>query len=388
MDPHQANSIAIRLTAGWISYCTRRGLGTPRRISPSDAASFSMLAALFMISISQPPQPTAGLPSAGPINRRPQQQIPSKHGLHDTIHRLDADMDTYERSDLQDLALQDCIPLEQLHSQAEEILKSSPSLGFEDALAEALVKWFKKDFFKWADPIICPRCEGKTTMRGMVEPTAEEREKGGGRVELHKCDNEGCGGVFRFARYNDPKVLMKTRIGRCGEFANLFCLFIRAIGLRARYVWNAEDHVWNEHYSPTLKRWVHMDSCEASRDEPMIYDRGWGKKMSYILAFSITGAQDVSRGYIQDWDEALKRRKQGSETELKKILDEITQSRRRNLTPEDVKTLQDEDNAHESWILKSKEPSEIDGEGRISGTQEWKESRGEAGGTSANPKPL
>lgn len=34
---------------------------------------------------------------------------------------------------------------------------------------------------------------------------------------------------------SDLRALMKSRRGRCGEFANLFTLFLRAIGLRARY---------------------------------------------------------------------------------------------------------------------------------------------------------
>lgn len=30
-------------------------------------------------------------------------------------------------------------------------------------------------------------------------------------------------------------MLMRTRVGRCGEFANVFTLFLRAMGLRAQY---------------------------------------------------------------------------------------------------------------------------------------------------------
>lgn len=103
---------------------------------------------------------------------------------------------------MKELAIQ-CIPLDALHDKANSIQSSdTPLPGFEDALAEALVKWFKNDFFKWSDPIKCPVCDGKTKLQEMGTPTAEERQGGAGRVEIHICD-EGthCPGVFRFARY-------------------------------------------------------------------------------------------------------------------------------------------------------------------------------------------
>lgn len=75
----------------------------------------------------------------------------------------------------------------------------------------------------------------------------------------------------------------------------------------------------DQYYSSAQSRWVHLDSCEAARDQPLLYDRGWGKKMSYIFAFSTDGAQDVSKGYIVDWEAALERRKQGSEEALDKV---------------------------------------------------------------------
>lgn len=45
-----------------------------------------------------------------------------------------------------------------------------------------------------------------------------------------------------------------------GEFAQLFYIFLLALGVEARYVWNSEDHVWTEYWSPTLQHWVHVDS--------------------------------------------------------------------------------------------------------------------------------
>lgn len=74
-----------------------------------------------------------------------------------------------------------------------------------------------------------------------------------------------------------------------------------------------------QYYSPGLQRWVHLDSCECARDETLLYDRGWGKKMSYVLAFSTDGATDVSRAYIQDWAAALQRRRRLSEGELTRV---------------------------------------------------------------------
>ncbi|XP_035886478.1 peptide-N(4)-(N-acetyl-beta-glucosaminyl)asparagine amidase isoform X2 [Phyllostomus discolor] len=233
----------------------------------------------------------------------------------------------YENSALQEKALA-CIPVQELKKRSQEKLSRArkldkgTNLSDEDFLLLELLHWFKEEFFQWVDDISCSKCGGKTKSRGeALFPNDDELKWGANRVEDHYCD--ACQLSSRFPRYNNPEKLLETRCGRCGEWANCFTLCCRALGFEARYVWDYTDHVWTEVYSPSQQRWLHCDASEDVCDKPLLYEIGWGKKLSYVLAFSKDEVVDVTWRYSCKHEEVISRRTQIKEELLRETINEL-----------------------------------------------------------------
>jgi len=175
-------------------------------------------------------------------------------------------------------------------------------------MGKVLTRWFKQDFFRWpksaAPSIFHPggECEGAPQAGGI-----ELREKAfeAGNSERHKCKTTGR--FQRFPRYNDVFKLLETRLGRCGEWANCYCSILRSVGFETRYIQDYTDHVWVEVFLCDSGneaecydgKWVHCDPCENAIDTPLVYEQGWGKTLSYVLAFARDHCLDVTRRYTK-----------------------------------------------------------------------------------------
>jgi len=187
----------------------------------------------------------------------------------------------------------------------------------EKSVFMGLMRWFKHDFFEWCNkPGCCNHSCSKhlqtsqmNKLPEMGTPSPDEISLGSAsRVELYRC--EACEETTRFARYNNPAYLLhpSNRRGRCGEFANAFCLILRSLHFDARYVLDFTDHVWVEVWMPSLQRFVHMDPCEVAFDKPLLYEAGWNKNLTHVISFSRYGVVDVLPRYSRMQEEVYLRR--------------------------------------------------------------------------------
>ncbi|XP_034835299.1 peptide-N(4)-(N-acetyl-beta-glucosaminyl)asparagine amidase [Maniola hyperantus] len=300
------------------------------------------------------------------------------------IQSLFNNMLKYEDEDLQQTA-RDHIPLVTLQLMALDRMREQQKqiktgeikgrdMSFDIALLLELLGWFKHKFFMWLDQPACARCGGTTTFLNNTSLTTKTETC---RVEVYKCVD--CATVCKFPRYNDVRTLLRTRCGRCGEWANCFTLLCRALGYDTRYVYDTTDHVWCEVFDYDSNSWLHADPCEGKLNAPLIYTHGWGKKLSYVFAVSRDDLQDVTWRYTSDHKEVLSRRTEVPESELVGAMlalrehrhSQLSAARRKYLAARNLRELVD--------LMLERQPTDYESHGRISGSKEWRLERGEIG---------
>lgn len=168
--------------------------------------------------------------------------------------------------------------------------------------------------------------------------------------------------------------MLDTREGRCGEWANCFCLVLRSMDYDARYILDWTDHVWCEVYSESQKRWLHADPCENTLDKPLIYEHGWKKKLTYIIAFSRYECLDVTWRYSVKHLEVLKRRNECDELWLVQYTNELTKKRIHsvNRNEREMRLVSEIVEFFTPKVAKKEEEF-----GRQSGSLQWRIRRGE-----------
>ncbi|KAL1190930.1 Peptide-N(4)-(N-acetyl-beta-glucosaminyl)asparagine amidase [Cardamine amara subsp. amara] len=248
-----------------------------------------------------------------------------------------------------------------------------------DAFLLQLLFWFKRSF-RWVNEPPCDCCGGKTIGQGMANPLTSELAYGANRVEVYRCTM--CPTITRFPRYNDPLKLVETKRGRCGEWANCFTLYCRSFGYDSRLIMDFTDHVWTECFSRSLERWIHLDPCEGVYDKPMLYEKGWGKKLNYVVAISKDGVCDVTKRYTKKWHEVLSRRTLTTEASLQAVIQTLTRERRSSSRHEALYPLELRDRNEQEELernLYSPDDASVSLPGRQSGNREWRILRSEFG---------
>jgi len=138
-------------------------------------------------------------------------------------------------------------------------------------------------------------------------------------AELRRCGD--CANntmhFFEYTRFHGPLALFGTKMsrnavmGQCEEFSRAGYALLASQGFEARYVLDFTDHVWIEVKLPDKNgklQWVHADPSEGVLDSPLMYEKGWGKKLTMIFAFTPWSVEHVTGTYTKDYQGTVLRR--------------------------------------------------------------------------------
>ena len=269
----------------------------------------------------------------------------------------------------------DLVPIARLLQDNIEMLEEP---DYKDRLLTLVVDWFANEFFSWFEVPGCEKCSSQMIFYKR-EPNAERK-----LVEHYKCQQETCDFVYQFIRHNEPYILLKTRRGRCGEWANCFMTILRALDYETRIVFDSTDHVWNEVWSSVKERWLHVDPCENIVDEPLLYEVGWSKKLEYCIAFGQHEVLDVTRRYcIKYNEETVSRRTQCDERWLEQYLNRLTEDRLKIASSKELQEASWDRRRKDIEFLRNlsmterKIPTKGQISGRKTGSIQWRIERGE-----------
>jgi len=133
----------------------------------------------------------------------------------------------------------------------------------------------------------------------------------------------------------------------------------------------------------TRKEWIHVDPCENVIDKPLMYEKGWKKKLTYIIAYSRDEVQDVTWRYTRDQKAVMQRRELCTEQSLIEFLRSLSEQRQNSAGYSQTR---------KEYVIKrsllelastlcipnsQNQDSDENYEGRTSGSLAWRLARGE-----------